>query len=750
MRPTTRDTAARRRTPRSALLVALAAAGLLTTAPAALGGVQVGSSAWEWGNPQPQGNTLRATDFRGLTGYAVGNFGTLLKTVDGGTTWTGLPTGTFTDLLEVQAVDADTLVAGGGCVARRSDDGGATFSRIAFTPVENSCREPLAALSFPLERTGFLALADGTVLMTADGGTAFAQKSAVPGTRAPGGPDTPTALWFTSATTGFAATTGGKIFQTVDAANSWKLVSETNRAVRDIAFFDATTGYAVGDGGLFLRTTDGGTTWTPKDLGAPRIYTGVRCSTALQCVVSTQEGDVVVRTVDGGETATVLTPSTDKILAASFASPTRLVAAGQNGTTVVSDDAGTTFTPVGGRLAGTFSRLRAGLEQGTAFAPGADGALAKTLDGGKTWARANVATSEDVLDVAFPTRTTGYALDVQGGLYRTADGGATWRTLDTGTTARPGAVVAPDLDVVLLVGPTGVRRSTDGGVTFDTVRNTAVGRVGLYAAERAGSSIVAWGGQDVVLTTDKGRTWRALRKPGRYRKVRGRLVNRLGVAYVDFVDARTGFLQDVTMKLWRTTDGGRTWTELPGTGTNAFNGLSFSSRTTGFLVATRGFGDAGQGGILYRTTDGGRTFAPQIVAPDPIGGTGLVAPGGGIDYLLAGRSSLFATTKGGVAGSASTLTITTKQRRYTKRTRITVTGKLSPATGSERVTVSRRGEGRAFWTPTTVKVAANGAFTTSWTVERGANLFVAQWAGDFRSAGDGSPVLNVVVKPRRR
>jgi len=740
----------RNRNTRAAVVAATVAGLLAALAPSALAGVRVGSSAWEWGNPQPQGNTLLATDFRGLTGYAVGGFGTLLKTVDGGSSWAGLPTGTFTNLYEVQAVDADTLVAGGGCVARRSDDAGATFSRIAFTPVENSCREPLAALSFPLEQTGFLALADGTVLMTADGGTAFAQKSAIPGTRAPGGPDTPTALSFTSVTTGFAATTGGKIFHTVDAGNSWKLVSDTDRSVRDVTFFDATTGYAVGDGGLFLRTTDGGTTWTSKDLGAPRLYTSVRCSTALQCVVSTREGDVVVRTIDGGETATVLTPSTDKILAASFASPTRLVAAGENGTTVVSDDAGTTFTPVGGRLAGTFSRLRAGLELGTAFAPGADGALGKTIDGGRTWTRANVATSEDVLDVAFPTRTVGYALDVQGGLYRTADGGGTWRTLDTGTTARPGAVVAPDLEVVLLIGPTGVRRSTDGGGTFTTVRNTAVARVGLIDAERSGSAIVAWGNQDVVLTTDKGRTWRTIKKPGRYKKVRGKLVNRLGVARVDFVDATTGFLQDANRRLWRTSNAGRTWTELPGTGTNGFDGLSFSSRTTGYLVGDRGFGDVRQGGILYRTTDGGKTFAPQIVAPDAIGRTGLVAPGGGTDYLLAGRSSLFATAKGGVTGSASTLTITTRQKRYTKRTRITVTGKLSPATGSERVTVSRRGEGQVFWTPTTVKVAANGAFTTSWTVRRGANLFVAQWAGDFRSAGDGSPVLNVVVKPKRR
>ena len=44
-----------------------------------------------------------------------------------------------------------------------------------------------------------------------------------------------------------------------------------------------------------------------------------------------------------------------------------------------------------------------------------------------------------------------------------------------------------------------------------------------------------------------------------------------------------------------------------------------------------------------------------------------------------------------------------------------------------------------------MKVAANGSYTTSWRVGRGTTSFVAQWAGDFRSMGDGSPVLTVRV-----
>jgi hypothetical protein len=78
-------------------IVALACAlGALAVTPAlAPAAVQVGSSGWQWGNPLPQGNAIRALSFAGTQGYAGGDFGTLLHTTDAGATWTGLPSGTF-------------------------------------------------------------------------------------------------------------------------------------------------------------------------------------------------------------------------------------------------------------------------------------------------------------------------------------------------------------------------------------------------------------------------------------------------------------------------------------------------------------------------------------------------------------------------------------------------------------------------------------------------------------------------------
>jgi photosystem II stability/assembly factor-like uncharacterized protein len=727
---------------------AAAAACALAAMPAAApANVQVGSSGWLWGNPLPQGNTLRAMAFSGTTGYAVGDFGTLLKTTDGGDTWSGLPAGTFSNLTEVETLDANTVVAGGGCVARLSIDGGATFARIAFTPVESSCPDGshLAALSYVSAGHGYLALADGSIFETTNG-REFATKTALPGSRQAGGNATPTDLVMVTDTSGYAAMSDGNIFQTTDSGVTWKSVSNTNRAVRALTFVTDKIGYAVGDQSLFLKTTDGGATWVAKDVGgtAPHNLTAIHCADEKTCVLTTDSGTQLAITTDGGTTFAFPTPSTDPILAAAFASPTRLAAAGQQGSTVVSDDTGANFRPIGGRLTGKFSRIRAGKVPGSAYAPGPNATLGTTVDGGKTWTRGNVTTTADVLDVSFPTLKDGYALDVEGGLFRTTSGGGFWEPLNTGSTARPGAVYAPSAGTVMVIGPTGVRRSTDNGGSFDAVKGGAVARTSLDEVDRAGGAIVAYGRQDVIRSVDNGKTWTTIKKPGKYVKRGKQLVNRLGIRNVDFTDANNGFLLDASGRLWKTKNGGKAWAELPGVGTNAARGMSFATPQKGYLVISA-FGDVRQPtGFLLRTDDGGFTWHPQFVVSSPIADGG-VAAGGATDYLLGGEQSLLYSTTGGESGSASDLSIAAPKTRYAKPTHIVVTGKLSPASGNERITVSYRRAGSTSWRSQTVSASANGSYTSSWDLAKGANEFVAQWQGNFRSHGDGSKVLTVTV-----
>jgi photosystem II stability/assembly factor-like uncharacterized protein len=115
----------------SRVLTVAVAAALAGATPAVAGAtVSTGHSGWSWSNPSPQGEDIADLAFAGTTGYAVGGFGTLLRSTDAGTTWTGLPSATVQDLTRVDTVGATGFVTSGACAVRRSGDSGATLAPI--------------------------------------------------------------------------------------------------------------------------------------------------------------------------------------------------------------------------------------------------------------------------------------------------------------------------------------------------------------------------------------------------------------------------------------------------------------------------------------------------------------------------------------------------------------------------------------------------------------------------------------------
>src|SRR5438874_8127974 len=66
------------------------------------------ASQWHWQNPLPQGNNLRGASFVDAnTGTVVGENGTIVRTTDGGNTWTIQASGTTQTLWAVSFTDAN-------------------------------------------------------------------------------------------------------------------------------------------------------------------------------------------------------------------------------------------------------------------------------------------------------------------------------------------------------------------------------------------------------------------------------------------------------------------------------------------------------------------------------------------------------------------------------------------------------------------------------------------------------------------
>jgi photosystem II stability/assembly factor-like uncharacterized protein len=694
---------------------------------AAAAPVSVGQSGWFWGSPQPQGNVIRAVEFSGSRGYAAGEFGTVLRSDDAGASWSGLATGLTSDISKIRIVGGDTVIVTGACSVRRSDDAGAHFRRLAVVP-EGRCGSSIASFSFTSGNVGYFVLQDGSVFRTDDGGATTSSKTAVPlASTAP--TPTPNDIWFTSDNVGFAATSAGQIYRTTDGAASWTLVTTGPATLRGLFFLDANTGYAVGGNNTLMKTVDGGTTWEVKPVtGAPGglNFTSIRCADANTCVITTESGNELIRTTDGGDNAAATTPSTQKIFGAAFASATRVVAAGFGGSTVVSDDAGQNFSPIGTRLTGQYLGIKA-MSGTTAYAFGESGALARTDNGGESWSRLGAPTSEDLVDISFATPTVGFVLDSTGTLLRTDNGGTSWKILDTGG-ARPRSVIALSADKVVLAGPRGVRISTNGGDEFATVGDKIIKKAAIDDVDRVGNTIFAWSGRFLAVSTN-GTKWKRLLRPSRFS------LNR-----VDFVSNKVGFALDVDGRVWKTTNQGRKWTESLALGTSAGYDMAFSDANKGWITIDA-FGTLFERGIVLRTTDSGKTWRPQLIGNLAIQARGLVAFAD-TGLALANRVELFATKAGGDQGTPSAVTLTTSKRKLAKTTTIVVTGKLSPAEGGEQISVARREIGRNRWSVQIVTADSKGTFTTRWKVKK-TSWFVAQWLGDDDRASDGSEPLRV-------
>ena len=716
----------------------------------------MGHSGWKWGNPQPQGNTLNHLEFGPGVGYAAGEFGTLLRT-ENGLGWTGIPTGTRANITDLRAVDADTVIFGSGCVMRRSDDRGDNFRRVPFVAREQNCPSPLASFHFPTDQTGYVVLADGSVSKTTDGGQSFGGKREIPGTQAAGGGGAvPSDVFFVNDSTGFALA-AGTLFRTTDNADNWvPKATAPGAALNSVFFPDPTNGYAVGANNTILKSTDGGDTWNPVAVppdAAGGNLTRVRCANANVCLFSTESGDKVLRTTNGGTTVTAVDPSPRPIFAAAFASPTTAVGVGQHGVTVFSPDAGTsTATPafggVGDRLGAgediDLTRLRATDAQ-LVHAAGTRGRIGRSTDGGRTWSTVQVPTAQLITDVSFPDANTGFAIDTSNALRFTGNGGAQWTPIDTGDTPGVNAIYANDRNTAILFTDRGIYRSTaaadtsGGGTTFEAIDNSKVRRSQFAEYDRTdGQVLFAWGPTQLWTSGDRGATWRTVTGP----------VKRPRYRAVDFVSARQGFALTTDGRVWTTRNGGRKWTELAGTGTNRATDLAFGDARNGYLTIPDWAG-AGAGGWVLATSDAGKSWRPQLLGPSSIVTGGLKAPSATSAFALgsgAGRGAdLFRTDTGGNLGDVSAITVKPSVRRLRRAGRVRLTVQLNPSVSGVRVGLFARSGRSTRWTLVQSGLTTAGKLVVDARV-RATTRFIAQWPGDADRNGDGSPITTVTLR----
>jgi hypothetical protein len=296
---------------------------------------------------------------------------------------------------------------------------------------------------------------------------------------------------------------------------------------------------------------------------------------------------------------------------------------------------------------------------------------------------------------------------------------------------------------VLLIGPAGLRLSTNGGQDFAPNRQKVVLTEPLFHADAAGDRVFAYGAGRLLVSRN-GESWARVRRP--FKLDKKKRTDR-DVEDVDFLTANLGFLLDDLGRVWKTRDGGAHWRQLVGVGTEQGYDIEFSDPRNGWIALDE-FGEDDFGYVL-RTSDGGETWRPQLIGKEKILHGGLVAPGPATGFALAAPNLLFGTTTGGDRGDPTEVRLSITRVHPGKPGVLKIDGTLNPAEGGERIVVSKRAAGDASWEFETLQVATNGTFTVVADVQK-TTQFVAQWSGDDTRLGDGSAVLTVPIKKPKK
>lgn len=209
---------------------------------------------------------------QGLGFVAVGKNNTILKSLDGGITINkqnvAQAPGSF--IFGVQCLDANTYYACGGDFTSvsgtvlKTTDGGATWSII---PILGSFF--IDNIFFVDNTTGYAAgggQGSGAVYKTTDGGVTWKSVLATSALIVN--------LFCFDKNDIIAVGLGGQIFKTSNGGQNWDNVSLNTDDYFGIAFLDSTTGYITGgsNSGVLLKTGNGGTTWAPVSVTATENF----------------------------------------------------------------------------------------------------------------------------------------------------------------------------------------------------------------------------------------------------------------------------------------------------------------------------------------------------------------------------------------------------------------------------------------------------------------------------------------------
>lgn len=402
-------------------------------------------------------------------GMAVGLFGIMLRTTDGGATWLKFDVGTQEHLFSIDHIgDNLWFAAGNGRVIIKSTDAG-----VSWTESFHGITGDFEGINMVDENNGYVCGANGEIRKTTDGGLTWLLQQS-------GTTNLLYDISFADVNTGIAVGYFGTIVRTTDGGETWQKVSDgTVQDLLSVDFPNNQTGYICGTDGTILKTTNLGQSWQNLNSGVSQTLNGIAF---IRANIGTAVGDngIVIRTTDGGQnwvqqSSGISGPG--KLNSVSFVNDNVGFAAGYNASSV--------------------------------------GAVIKTTNGGSTWTNIPTGINSLLFSIDFRDESNGIAVGTDGAILVTTNSGSTWtnRSLGFGFTLTSVQLVSSSFAVAsgfsfLEFPPVGVVYvSTNGGDTWSERSNgiTQTLERSFFTNENEGIAIGSYG--EIYRTTNGGLNW---------------------------------------------------------------------------------------------------------------------------------------------------------------------------------------------------------------------------------------------------
>ena len=376
-------------------------------------------------------------------GWAVGAGGAIVATVDG-TNWevqaSNVPNsnGMPEPVWDIHFADEQVGIAAAEFgVILRTTDGGTTWAPLEPRPVASR----LQGVHMLSPTEAWMVGNDATILHTTDGGDTWDVISSSSHLRS---------VYFHDDTLGWAVGLSGSVLHTTDGGETWNpQLSGNVFELFGVGFVDANKGYIVGSNAALAETLDGGKTWhgvsDPGDEGhgtAKRIqFEGIMSwrsamgSYAMNFGTPTHAWAVgetgrLMHTSDAGQTwvgqdmdPMMTGAGFNNLYGVHFINDKVGWIVGDAGTIAKTMDGGQSWTSIlqGPKLNDVYA-----INEQTAWIAGGQGAIMATMDGGTTWIDQTVPTRTNLNAILFRDANEGWAVGEAGTILHTTDGGVTW------------------------------------------------------------------------------------------------------------------------------------------------------------------------------------------------------------------------------------------------------------------------------------------------------------------------------------